>query len=65
MARAITDAEVRSFHNEGYVLIRGFLSPGEAGLLSAVARADPRGRGAGDERETELLGLPTKGDPER
>lgn len=53
---------VQRFREDGFVLLRGFLSQEETGLLSAVARADPRGRGGGG-RETELLGLP-KGDPE-
>ena len=72
---AITDDDVANFNADGFVLIRGFLTPDEAAVLSAVTRADPCGRGhpnfirrdASDgatERATELLGLP-KGDPER
>eukprot|EP01051_Picozoa_sp_SAG22_P001003 SAG22_NODE_34_length_27479_cov_10.947480_5_plen_145_part_00 len=62
---ALTDGDVRRFHDQGFVVCRGFLSPEEAGVLSAVVRADPRGRGGGSgNQQTELLGLP-KGDPER
>lgn len=59
---ALSADAVAAFRTEGFVLIKGFLSAAEAELLSAVARADPRGRGGGG-RETELLGLP-KGDPD-
>jgi len=59
----VEPSAVKRFRADGFVLLRGFLSHEETVLLSAVARADPRGRG-GSGRETELLGLP-KGDPER
>ena len=40
MAKALDDAEVRRYHLEGYVVVKGLLDPEETGLLARAARAD-------------------------
>lgn len=40
MAKALNDIDVRTYHKDGYVLIKSLLDPEEVGLLSRAARED-------------------------
>lgn len=40
MAKALSDTDVRRYHEDGYVVIKGLLDPEETGLLARAARED-------------------------
>ena len=40
MAKALNDADVRRYHQDGYVVVKGLLDPEETGLLARAARED-------------------------
>ena len=40
MAKALSDTDVRRYHEDGYVVIKGLLEPEETGLLARAARED-------------------------
>jgi len=40
MAKALNDADIRRYHEDGYVVIKGLLDPEETGLLARAARED-------------------------
>ena len=41
MSEQLTDAQVREFEENGFVIVRGLFSSDEIDLLEAVTRADP------------------------
>ena len=38
MAKALNDTDIRRYHEDGYVVIKGLLEPEETGLLARAAR---------------------------